>query len=132
MQTHSRLAAHITRGNVTLPNIPPVLAPVPAPVRPPTPGGGGGGQPPTGGRGGGEGGGQPPTGGGGGGRGGGQPPAGGGGGEQANPPTTPSLRLCRNPPEIFTRDREKADHFLSQLKHYYLANIGVPEFNSWI
>ena len=29
-------------------------------------------------------------------------------------------------------DREKADHFLSQLKRYYLANIGVPEFNSWI
>jgi hypothetical protein len=34
--------------------------------------------------------------------------------------------------EIFTGDREKADRFLSQLKHYYLANIGVPEFNSWI
>ena len=29
-------------------------------------------------------------------------------------------------------DREKADRFLSQLKCYYLANIGVLEFNSWI
>ena len=29
-------------------------------------------------------------------------------------------------------DREKVDQFLSQLKRYYLANIGVPEFNSWI
>ena len=36
------------------------------------------------------------------------------------------------PPEIFTGEREKADRFLSQLKRYYLANIGVPEFNSWI
>ena len=33
---------------------------------------------------------------------------------------------------IFTGDREKADRFLSQLKHYYLANIRVPEFNFWI
>jgi hypothetical protein len=50
-QTHSRLATHIARGNVTLPNIPPVFAPPPAPIRPPIPptcppipGGGGGGQ----------------------------------------------------------------------------------------
>ena len=116
-QTHSRLATHITRGNVTLPNIPPIFIPTPPrPQTPPpcvptpgTPGGGGGG-----GRGGG---------GGGGGRG------GGGRGGQANPP---NLRLCGNPPEIFAGDREKADRFLSQLKCYYLANIGVSEFNSWI
>ena len=115
-QTHSRLATHIARGNITLPNIPPIFVPPPTPpcpqtppTRTPTPGGGGGG-----GRGGG-----------------GQPPAGGGGG-QANPPAIPNLRLCGNPPEIFTGDREKADRFLSQLKRYYLANIGVPEFNSWI
>ena len=101
-----------------LPNVPPAFAPPPAPICPPTPptcpptpGGGGGG--------------------GGGGRGGGgQPPAGGGG--QANPPAAPNLRLCGNPLEIFTGDREKADRFLSQLKCYYLANIEVPEFNSWI
>ena len=57
-QTHYRLATHIARGNVTLPNIPPVFAPPPAPIRPPIPptcppipgggggrrGGGGGGQ----------------------------------------------------------------------------------------
>ena len=117
-QTHSRLATHIARGNVTLPNVPPIFAPPPAPLRPqtpptraPTPGGGGGG----GGRGGGGGGG-----------------GGGGAGGQPNPPAAPNLRLCGNPPEIFTGDREKADRFLSQLKHYYLANIGVPEFNSWI
>ena len=129
-QTYSRLATHIARGNVTLPNIPPIFIPPPAPARPPSPptrphtpggGGGGGGQPPAGGRGDG----------GGGGRGGGQPPAGGRGG-QANPPAVPNPRLCRNPLEIFTGDREKADRFLSQLKCYYLANIGVPEFNSWI
>ena len=101
-QTHSRLAAHIARGNVTLPNVPPVPAPAPVPACPPTPGGGGGGQPPA------------------------------GSGGQANPPAAPSLRLCGNPPEIFMGDREKADCFLSQLKRYYLANIGVPEFNSWI
>ena len=47
-------------------------------------------------------------------------------------PAAPNLRLCGNPLEIFTGDREKADRFLSQLKRYYLANIGVPEFNSWI
>jgi hypothetical protein len=125
-QTHSRLATHISRGNVMLPNIPPVFIPPPAPPCPQTPptraltleGGGGGGR-----GGGGEGGGR------GGGRGGG---AGGGGGEQANPPAAPNLRLCGNPPEIFMGDREKADCFLSQLKRYYLANIGVPEFNSWI
>ena len=127
-QTHSRLVTHIARGNVTLPNIPPVFIPPPAPICPPTPptctptpGGGGRG----GGRGGGGGGGR-------GGGGGGQPPAGGGGGGQANPPVAPNLRLCRNPLEIFTRDREKVDRFLSQPKRYYLANIGVPEFNSWI
>ena len=50
-QTHSRLATHIARGNVTLPNVPPIF--IPAPQRPPTPppraptpgtpGGGGGG-----------------------------------------------------------------------------------------
>ena len=34
-QTHSRLATHIARGNVTLPNVPPIL--IPAPQRPPTP-----------------------------------------------------------------------------------------------
>ena len=121
-QTHSRLATHIARGNVMLPNVPPIFVPPPAPPRPqtplicaPTPGGGGGG-----GRGGG--------------RGGGGGSGGGGAGEggQVNPPATPNLRLCRNPPEIFTGDREKADCFLSQLKQYYLANIGVPEFNSWI
>ena len=121
-QTHSRLATHIARGNVTLPNVPPAFAPPPAPVRPPTPPT----CPPTPSGGGGRGGGR------GGGGGGGQPPAGGGGGGQANPPVAPNLRLCRNPPEIFIGDREKADRFLSQLKHYYLANIGVPEFNSWI
>ena len=49
-QTHSRLAAHIARGNVTLPNTPPIPAPAPAPPA----GGGGGGQPPAGGRGGGQ------------------------------------------------------------------------------
>ena len=94
---------------------PPIFVPPPAPPHPqtpptraPTPGGGGGG-----GRGGGGGGGA----------------AGGG---QANPPAVPNLRLCGNPPEIFTGDREKADRFLSQLRRYYLANIGVPEFNSWI
>ena len=121
-QTHSRLATHIARGNVTLPNVPPIFVPPPAPPRPqtppthaPTPGGGG--------RGGGRGGG---------GRGGGGRGGRAGGGGQANPPTAPNLRLCRNPPGIFTGDREKADHFLSQLKRYYLANIGVPEFNSWI
>ena len=120
-QTHLRLATHIARGNITLPNIPPIFVPLPTPacpptppIRAPTPGGGGGG----GGRGGGGGGG-----------GGGQPPAGGRGG-QANPPAAPNLRLCGNPPEIFTGNREKADRFLSQLKRYYLANIGVPEFNS--
>ena len=107
-QMHSRLATHIARGNVTLPNIPPVFAPPPAPICPPTP--------PT----------HPPTPDGGGGR------RGGGGGGQANPPAAPNLRLCGNPPEIFMGDREKADHFLSQLKCYYLANIGVLEFNSWI
>ena len=48
------------------------------------------------------------------------------------PPAAPNLRLCGNPPEIFTGEREKADRFLSQLKRYYLANLGVPEFNSWI
>ena len=124
MQTHSRLATHIARGNVTLPNIPPVFIPPPAPACPPTPpihaptpGGGGGG---------GGGGGQPPAGGGGG----GQPPVGGGG--QANVPAAPNLRLCGNPPKIFIGDREKVDRFLSQLKRYYLANIRVPEFNSWI
>ena len=127
-QTHSRLATHIARGNITLPNVPPII--IPAPQRPPTPplhaptpgtpgrGGGGGG-----GRGGGRGGG------GGGGGGGGR---GGGGGGGANPQAPPNLRLCGNPPEIFTGEREKADRFLSQLKRYYLANIGVPEFNSWI
>ena len=67
---------------------------------------------------------------GGGGRGGGGADAGGRG--QANPPAAPNLRLCGNPPEIFTGHREKADRFLSQLKRYHLANIGVPEFNSWI
>ena len=121
-QTHSRLAAHIARGNVMLPNIPPVPALAPIPACPPTPGGGGEGWPPTGGRGEGQpsagsgGGGQPPAGGRGGGQpptgsgGGGQPPAGSGG--QANPPAALSLRLCGNPPEIFTGDREKADCFL--------------------
>ena len=100
-QTHSRLATHIARGNVTLPNIPLIF--IPAPPHPqtpppcaPTPGAPGGG----GGRGGGRGGGG----------------GGGGGGGQANPPAAPNLRLCGNPPEIFTGDREKADHFLSQLK----------------
>ena len=34
-QTHSRLATHIARGNVTLPNVPPIF--IPAPQRPPTP-----------------------------------------------------------------------------------------------
>ena len=109
-QTHSRLATHIARGNVTLPNIPPIF--IPAPLRPQTPPP----RAPT-----------PGTPGGGGGGGGG-----GGAGGQANPPAAPNLRLCGNPPEIFTGDREKADRFLSQLKRYYLANIGVPEFNSWI
>ena len=121
-QTHSRLATHIARGNITLPNVPPIFVPSPAPPRPqtpptraPTPGGGGGG-------------------GGGGGAGGG---AGGGGGGaaaggQANPPAAPNLQLCGNLPEIFAEDREKADCFLSQLKRYYLANIRVPKFNSWI
>ena len=99
-QTHSRLATHIARGNVTLPNVPPIFIPAPQhpltpPLRAPTPG--------TPGRGG-----------------------------QANHPALPNLRLCGNPPEIFTGEREKADRFLSQLKRYYLANIGVPEFNSWI
>ena len=113
-QTHSRLATHIARGNVTLPNIPPIFIPAPPclqtpPPRTPTPGTPGGG----GGRGGGGGGGK-------------------GGGGQANPPAAPNLRLCGNPPEIFTGDREKVDRFLSQLKQYYLANIRVPEFNSWI
>jgi Retrotransposon gag protein len=106
-QTHSRLAAHIARGNVTLSNVPPAPIPVPAPARAPTPptGSGGGGQPPAGSGGGGP---PPPDGGGG-----GQPPTGGGGGGQANPPAVPSLRLCGNPPEIFMGDREKADRFLS-------------------
>ena len=117
-QTHSRLAAHIARGNVVLPNVPPAPAPAPTPAPAPAPA-----QPPAGGRGGG----QPPAGS----RGGGPPPARGAGGGQADPPpAAPSLRLCGNPPEIFTGDREKADRFLSQLKHYYLANIRVPEFNS--
>ena len=107
-QTHSRLATHIARGNVTLPNIPPIFIPTPPHPQTPPP------HAPT-----------PGTPGGGGGRGGG-----GGGGGQANPPAAPNLRLCRNPPEIFTGDREKVDCFLSQLKCYYLANIGVPEFNS--
>ena len=117
-QTHFRLAAHIARGNVVLPNVPPAPAPAPTPAPAPAPaqppaGGGGGGQPPAGSRGG------------------GPPPARGAGGGQADPPpAAPSLRLCGNPPEIFTGDREKADRFLSQLKHYYLANIRVPEFNS--
>ena len=31
-QTHSRLATHIARGNVTLPNVPPIF--IPAPQRP--------------------------------------------------------------------------------------------------
>jgi hypothetical protein len=111
-QTHSQLAAHIARGNITIPNIPPVFIP-PAPPRPQTPPS----RPPSpgGGRGGGGGGG-----------------GGGGSGGGANPPAAPSLRLCGNPPEIFTGEREKADRFLSQLKRYYLANLGVPEFNSWI
>ena len=109
-QTHFRLATHIARGNIMLPNVPPAFIPPPTPARPLTP--------PT----------CTPTPGGGGGRGGG----GGGGGGQVNPPVAPSLRLCGNPPEIFMGDREKADRFLSQLKRYYLANIGVPEFNSWI
>ena len=113
------------------PEVPPVA---PQPANPPA-GGGGGGQPPAGGGGGG----QPPAGGGGG----GQPPAGGGGGGQPpaggaqpaaapaaqNPPT---LRLCGNPPETFDGDRTKADRFLSQLRRFYLANLGVPEFQSWI
>ena len=103
-QTHSRLATHIARGNVTLPNIPPIF--IPAPQCPPTP-------PP-----------HAPTP--------GTPGGRGGGGGQANPPALPSLRLCGNPPKIFTGEREKADRFLSQLKCYYLANIRVPEFNSWI
>ena len=90
-QMHSRLAAHIARGNITLPNVPPAFIPPPAPAHPPTP--------PT----------CAPTPGGGGG-------GGGGRGGQANPPAAPSLRLCGNPPEIFTGDREKADRFLSQLK----------------
>ena len=121
-QTHSRLATHIARGNITLPNVPPIFVPSPAPPRPqtpptraPTPGGGGGG-------GGGEGAG------GGAGGGGGGAAAGG----QANPPAAPNLQLCGNLPEIFAEDREKADCFLSQLKRYYLANIRVPKFNSWI
>ena len=105
-QTHSRLATHIARGNVTLPNVPPIF--IPAPQRPPTP-------PPCAPT--------PGTPGGGG---------GGGGGGQANPPAPPNLRLCGNPPEIFSGEREKADRFLSQLERYYLANLGVPEFNSWI
>ena len=72
-QMHSRLATHIARGNVTLPNIPPVFAPPPAPIRPPIPPtcppipGGGGGR----------------RGGGGGRRGGGGGRRGGGGGGQA-------------------------------------------------
>jgi hypothetical protein len=74
----------------------------------------------------------PPTGG----RGGGQPPAGGGGGAQqpAAPvaPNPPTLRLCGNPSETFDRDRTKVDQFLSQLRRFYLANLGVPEFQSWI
>ena len=116
-QTHSRLATHIARGNVTLPNVPPIFilapqCPPTPPLRAPTPG--------------------TPEGRGGGGGGGGGKGGGGGGGGQANHPALPSLRLCGNPPEIFTGEREKADRFLSQLKHYYLANIGVPEFNSWI
>ena len=36
-QTHSRLAAHIARGNITIPNVPPVFIPPPAPLRPQTP-----------------------------------------------------------------------------------------------
>ena len=80
-QTHSRLATHIARGNVTLPNIPPIF--IPAPPRPqtppphtPTPGAPGGGGGREGGRGGGG--------------------EGGGGGGQANPPAAPNLRLCGN------------------------------------
>ena len=114
-QMHSRLATHIARGNIMLPNIPPVFIPPPAPPHPQTP--------PTC---------TPTPGGGGGGGGGGQPPVGGGGEGQVHLPAAPNLRLCRNPPEIFMGDREKADRFLSQLKRYYLANIRVPEFNSWI
>ena len=71
----------------------------------------------------------PPAGGGGG----GQPPAGGAQPAPApaaqNPPT---LRLCGNPPETFDGDRTKAERFLSQLRRFYLANLGVPEFQSWI
>ena len=90
-QTHSRLATHIARGNVTPPNIPPVFIPPPAPARPPTP--------PT----------RAPTpggdGGGGGGGGGGQPPAGSRGG--ANPPAVPNLRLLQKPPLKYSREIER-------------------------
>jgi hypothetical protein len=47
-------------------------------------------------------------------------------------PASDHLEPPPPPPEIFTGEREQADCFLSQLKRYYLANIGVPEFNSWI
>jgi hypothetical protein len=147
-----RLAHVLARANMGQPP-PPPDPPAPPPKAPPAApqpanlpaGGGGGGQPPAGGGGGG----QPPTGGGGGGQppagggGGGQPPTGGGGGgqppvggaQQAPAPAAqnpPTLRLCGNPPETFDGDRTKADRFLSQLCRFYLANLGVPEFQSWI
>ena len=115
-----RLAHVLARANMGQPPLPPdppaspPEAPpaAPQPANPPA-GGGGGGQPPAGGGGGG----QPPT------RGAQPAPA------AQNPPT---LRLCGNPPETFDGDRTKADRFLSQLHHFYLTNLGVPEFQSWI
>jgi Retrotransposon gag protein len=126
-----RLAHVLARANMGQPPpppdppAPPPEAPpvAPQPANPPA-GGGGGGQPPTGGGGGG----QPPAGGGG-----GQPPT--GGTQLAAAPAVqnpPTLRLCSNPPETFDGDCTKADWFLSQLRCFYLANLGVPEFQSWM
>ncbi len=89
-------------------------------------------------------------------QGGGEPPGGGplgsGGGRLEGPPGGPprgpdrgNLNLPTNLqpvpqannakamgelPDVFNRDRTKAESFLNQLNHYFLLNLDVPGFNS--
>ena len=89
--------------------------------KPGLPSGGGGSRPPRGGGGSGP----PGRGGGSGPPGGGQPPA-----AQQPVPPMPDVKAMGSLPQIFYRDRSKADDFIKEVKGYFHLNANVSGYNS--